>query len=376
MQPAVDISKLPATAQRILDPKSPAPLRQMGARGIAPGLKPHEAVSVIALLTESSDEAVAKSALATLDKLPLPLLASALVPDLPAGVVDLLAPRYASDIAVMEKVLGLPQITMATVVAIAQRASEDVAEIVATNEERVLKHPEIIEKLYMNKATRMSTADRLIELAVRNKLELTGIPAFKEAASAIAEELVVEATKERNFDDEQFVKADEIARKTDFDPKAEDTHIVDPETGEEIVVGKVKPLYAQLADMSISKKIRRAQVGTSAERMILVRDNDRRVATAAIKNPSVQESEIARISASRSVSEDVLRIIATDREWTRSHQVKINLVSNPRCPFAFAAKLIPHLREHELKTLARSKSVAGAVVQAAKQQLQRKGVKL
>jgi hypothetical protein len=80
------------------------------------------------------------------------------------------------------------------------------------------------------------------------------------------------------------------------------------------------------------------------------------------------------MSASRNVSEDVLRTIAMDREWTRSHQIKVNLVQNPRTPFAFAAKLISHLREHELKALARSKNVTGAVSQAARQQLSRRNV--
>ena len=88
----------------------------------------------------------------------------------------------------------------------------------------------------------------------------------------------------------------------------------------------------------------------------------------------MQENEVVRISASRNVSDDVLRIIALDREWTRSHQIKLNLVQNPRTPFAFAAKLIPHLREHELKALAKSKNVTGAVAQAAKQQLSRRNV--
>ena len=56
-----------------------------------------------------------------------------------------------------------------------------------------------IEKLYMNKSVRMSTADRLIELAVRNGLTL-GIPAFKEAAEAIKETLITEPTDEPNFE--------------------------------------------------------------------------------------------------------------------------------------------------------------------------------
>src|ERR1700722_13320130 len=212
MDPPVDIAKLPTPAQRLLDAKSPAPLRQMGAKGIAPGLKPHDALTVVALLAESTDEAVAATARATLDKLPAPLLAGALTPDLPAGVVDVIAPRYAADVAVMEKVLALPQIAMATVATIAAKASEAVAELLATNEERLLQNPAIIEKLYLNKATRMSTADRIIELAVRNKMDLSGIPAFKEAAAAIGEELIAEATAEPNFDDLQFQKTEKIAQ--------------------------------------------------------------------------------------------------------------------------------------------------------------------
>jgi hypothetical protein len=375
MDPPVDVTKLSPPATRILDPKSPAPIRQMGAKGIAPGLKPADALTVIAVLAESEDTSLASLARATLDKLPVQLLTAGLTPDLHPGVVGVIAPRYASDVTIMERVLSLPQIAMATIAEVAAKASEAVAELIATNEERLLKYPAIIEKLYLNRATRMSTADRMIELAVRNKIELTGIPAFKEAAAAIAEELIPEPTAEPNFDDEQFIQTEKIAQSIQIDPTQEDTHIFDPETGEEVAVEKVRPLYAQLAELSVSKKIRRAQVGNSAERMILVRDADRRVAVAAIKSPSIQEAEVVRISAGRSASEDVLRVIALNREWTRHHQIKLNLVSNPRCPFAFAAKLVPHLRDHELKSLARSKNVTGAIATAARQQLERKGQK-
>jgi hypothetical protein len=375
MDPPVDVTKLSSPATRILDPKSPAPIRQMGAKGIAPGLKPADALTVIAVLAESEDTSLASLARATLDKLPVQLLTAGLTPDLHPGVVGVIAPRYASDVTIMERVLSLPQIAMATIAEVAAKASEAVAELIATNEERLLKYPAIIEKLYLNRATRMSTADRMIELAVRNKIELTGIPAFKEAAAAIAEELIPEPTAEPNFDDEQFIQTEKIAQSIQIDPTQEDTHVFDPETGEEVAVEKVRPLYAQLAELSVSKKIRRAQVGNSAERMILVRDADRRVAVAAIKSPSIQEAEVVRISAGRSASEDVLRVIALNREWTRHHQIKLNLVSNPRCPFAFAAKLVPHLRDHELKSLARSKNVTGAIATAARQQLERKGQK-
>jgi hypothetical protein len=377
MEPALDVTQLSPVAQRILDAKTPAAMRMMAARGIAPGLKPADTLAVLALLAESPEEAIAKQAQATLDKLPPPLISGALNADLHPGVLDSVALRYATDAAMMERILGLPQIALPTVERIAMQASEAVTELIATNEDRLIRHPAIIERLYMNKATRMSTSDRMIELAVRNHLELTGIPAFKEAAAAIGEDLIdAEPSAEPTEEDLRFREVTALAEENEIDPANEDTHEFNPETGEEVVKEKMRPLYALIAEMKVSQKIRLAQMGGASERAILVRDMDRRVAVAAIKNPSVQDNEVARISAARNVSEDVLRIIANDREWTRNHQVKLNLVSNPRCPLAFASKLIPFLRDHELKGLARSKNVPGAVQKAAKQQLERKGVKI
>jgi hypothetical protein len=374
VDPPFPIEKLSAVARKMLDAAAPAPLRQLAARGVAPGRKPGEALTVVALLSESDDEAVATTARATLDKLPAPLLNGALAGDLPPGVLALIAPSFARDVAVMEKIVAHPALLSQTVVAIASLASEAVAELVATNEQRLLACPEIIEKLYMNKATRMSTADRILELAVRNKIELKGIPAYKEAAIAIGNELVAMPSIHPTPDDVLFDETGAIADRAKVDASVEDTHRLDEESGDEVVDDRFLPLHARLGMMTISQKIRRAMLGNAAERLLLVRDSNRLVAAAAIKSPSIQENEVVRISGSRSVSDDVLRIIAMDREWTRSHQIKLNLVSNPRTPFAFSAKLITHLREHELKALAKSKNVTGAVATAAKQQLSRRNV--
>ena len=170
MQPPIDVASLSAIAQRILDPKGPPPVRLMAARGVSPGIKPWEALTVIALLALGPDEKVAATARETLANLPGQLLSGAMVTELPSGLIAELAPIYARDPAVMQRLLVLPQFLPETVADAAARASEMVAELIATNEERMIKHPVIIEKLYMNKATRMSTADRLLELAVRHGL--------------------------------------------------------------------------------------------------------------------------------------------------------------------------------------------------------------
>jgi hypothetical protein len=366
----VDIERLPPPARKALQPEAPAPLRMMAARGVIPGAKPADIVTVVALLTESGDAATADAARTTLGKLPAPMLQGALSGDLAGSVIDKLVRARTLDPELVSTILRLPRLLGETLEHLAETADEQRGEVIATNEVLMLQNPSVIEKLYMNKAVRMSTADRLIELAVRNGLEL-GIAAFKEAAAAIQNELIAEPSEEPSFDDLLFKEADELAKQLEA-AEVEDTHEVDEE-GEEQVREKFLPLHAKISQMTITQKIRTAMLGNAAERLILVRDSNRLVAMAAVKSPNMRDNEAVRISAARSVGEDVLRVIAMNREFTRHYQVKLNLVQNPRTPFTFASRLISHLRDNDLKVIGKSKNVSGAVSQAVRQQLSRKG---
>lgn len=371
MLPPVDVTKLPQAALKILAPEAPPGLKQMAAKGVMPGMKPGEVVTVVVLLAHGADQAAAKTAQATLANLPAPVLTGALGYTLEPAVIAELAERYASRADVMEALLAMPSIANETVEAVAGHCSELVAELIAVNEQRLLEHPAIIERLYMNPATRMSTADRIIELAVRNKLELTNIPAYREVAIAIGQELIAEPSPEPTPDDVLFRETLAQGAELGFDALAEDTHTLSDE-GEEQVNDKVKPLYARLGEMTIAQKIRLAMLGSSAERLLLMRDSNKLVAAAAIQSPKIQDAEVIRISASRAVSEEVLRIIARNKDWVQNYQVKVNLVENPRTPFPMVTRLMPYMRESDLKHIAKSKNVTGPVSTAAKQQLQRK----
>lgn len=384
----VDISQLPGPAQKILDPQGPQPLKLMAAKGVVPGLKPGDIVTVISLLTESADASIAKTAGESLGKLPKPLITGALAGEMHPWVLDKLVTTYAADFSFIGLFLQHKSLQDETVITLAGIANEAVTELIATNEERLLTCPAIIEKLYLNKWTRMSTADRILELAVRHKLDLSGIPAFREAAAAIAEELIPDVTPERTFDDDQFDNAAKVAKETRLGEN-EDTHVLDETTGAEVVTEKARTLSAIWADLRPPAKIRLLQLGidalkrdnvaiegtpdASAVRMLGVRDPNPLVAVAAVKSPGITESEIGRIASMRNVSEDVLRVIAMNRDFTRPYTVKLALTANPRTPFAFASQWILHLRETDLRNLAKSKDIAGAVQNAARNQLNRKG---
>lgn len=370
---AIDIGKLPAPAQRILGPGAPPPMRMMAASGIVPGLKPQDVVCVVAVLTEADDAKVAEKARQTIRALPPPILNGALSADLDPVVVDLLADGYSGNAEVVEKLLRQPRIGMAALEILAERADERIGELVATNEAALLENPTVIEKLYMNKRVRMSTADRILALAVRNGLVLS-IPAFKEAAAAIKNELIPEPSPEPTFEDKVAKEVDDISSRIKLDTAVEDTHDVDDE-GKETLKEVMKPLYVQLAELTIPQKIRRATLGDSAERMLLVRDKNRLVATAAVQSPKMNENDAARIATNRQLHEDVLRIIAQNREWTRNYQIRMNLIMNPRTPFSFSSRMIPLLRDNDVRALAKSKNVTTSVQTAARQQLMRKETK-
>ena len=106
----------------------------------------------------------------------------------------------------------------------------------------------------------MSTADRILELAVRNDVDCPGIPAFEQAKKAIEGELIAEPSEEPSFDDVQFNDAQKIAKETVL-AEGEDTHVLDPETGKEEVVDKAKPLHAVWADLRPPSKIRLLTLG-------------------------------------------------------------------------------------------------------------------
>jgi hypothetical protein len=365
----IALELLGAAVQKVLSDGAPLPVQMMAARGVIPGAKPHEIVIAIAVLAGREDEKLRETARNALGKLPPPILNGALTADLPGSVIAQLADLYTNQHEITEQLLRMPRITGPALEVMAAGADERTGELIATNEELMLKHPVVIEKLYMNKRVRMSTADRLIELCVRNNIELS-IPAFKEAALAIKNELIPEPSEEPTFDDVLFKETQEAAARLALDDN-EDTHEIDDE-GEEKVKPKVVPLYARMAEMTVSQKVRCATLGSAAERLLCVRDPNRLVAAAAAKSPLLKEPEAVQISASRAVSEDVLRLISMNKDFTRNYQIKLNLVSNPRTPFTFAARLVPMLRESELKMLAKSKNVTGAISSAVRQQLSKK----
>ena len=86
--------------------------------------------------------------------------------------------------------------------------------------------------------------------------------------------------------------------------------------------------------MSVKDRVRLGMKGDREARNILIRDANRLVSQSVVQNPRITEQEVEAIAAMRSLPEDILRSIASNRQWSRSYPVMHNLARNPRTPIA------------------------------------------
>ena len=105
--------------------------------------------------------------------------------------------------------------------------------------------------------------------------------------------------------------------------------------------------------------------GTREARMILIRDPNRMVAGAVLRNPRLTDAEIESIAAVKTVPEDVLRQIGQNRAWTRSYSVIHNLVRNPRTPIGISLNFINRVQSRDLRALSLNKNTPDVIRQTA-----------
>ncbi len=99
----------------------------------------------------------------------------------------------------------------------------------------------------------------------------------------------------------------------------------------------------------------------------MIKDPNRIVSKAVLKNPRLIDSEIVLISQSKIVSEEILREIADSRKWARLYQVKLALVNNPKTPPHVSINLIRQLRDFDLRSLRWNRNLPGVISTAVKQ---------
>jgi hypothetical protein len=138
---------------------------------------------------------------------------------------------------------------------------------------------------------------------------------------------------------------------------------------------RAKSRYQEIQDLSVPDKVKLAMSGDKEARSILVKDSNKQIQVAVLDSPRITEPEIVAIANSRNVGEELLRKIATNRDWMKNYQIRLGLVNNPKLPLTIGLRIIGTLMISDLKRLAKSKGVSSVLTAAANRFLIKKGIK-
>ncbi|MCP5055802.1 MAG: hypothetical protein GY937_03645 [bacterium] len=346
-------------AEKYVRRDAPIGVRRMAAGGALP-LEPVELATVLFALIHDPDDEVKSKAQESLEQLPESVANTVATSEAHPALLSWLAQAWKDDGDRTERLALNPAVDDRTLAYLASLPHPRVVEIVANNQQAMLRHPAIVDSLGDNRLTGRATIDRILTFLgldrpsgeVEEPNEESDLPPVEE----ITDEAAAEALRALLGDD-----ASEF-----------DTDLIQEAEGE-LDEDETSNLYALIQSMNVMQKIKLARMGNKEARGLLVRDRNKLVSTAAIRSPKMTDNEIEGLAKSRNIADEILRIIANNREWTRNYQVKIGLATNPKCPVPTAMKFLNFLQERDLRNIMKSKDVATPISTHARRLLQKKG---
>lgn len=126
----------------------------------------------------------------------------------------------------------------------------------------------------------------------------------------------------------------------------------------------------RVGKMGFTERLKAALAGSREMRAVLVRDTNKMIAAAVLSSPRLTGSEVESFSRMANVGEEVLRIIASNRVWTKNYGIVIGLVKNPKTPLAMSMNLLPRLNDRDLSTLAVDRNVPDSLRATARKRSQ------
>ena len=125
----------------------------------------------------------------------------------------------------------------------------------------------------------------------------------------------------------------------------------------------------RVSKMTTPQKLKAATKGTKEMRAILVRDPNKLISAAVMSSPKLTPQEVEVISRMASVSEDVLRMIGSNRSWMKNYKIASGLTKNPKTPLALSLHLLHRINDKDLTTLAVDRNVPEQLRVAAKKRI-------
>jgi len=219
--------------------------------------------------------------------------------------LELIAGIRLNEVSVIGALLKKPLLPVTLLKSLAAHCQGDVFARLAQQTRLLNQYPEVAEILADNQR---------VGEDVKHRLGLLAEPA--------AEEEVFEPLEAEEEPPEEVSEADE--------------------TGEHL------SKYQQALDMPVSDKIKVAMTGDKEWRSLLIKEPNKLVSAAVLKNPRITDGEVLAIVKNKSSSEELIRLITLNNEWLKNYEIKRALVMHNRTPLPTAMRFMNILTEKDL----------------------------
>ena len=377
--------------EAIISGKAPQPARLAAARGMLP-LQQGDLLEVLVALTTSDDAQISAAATETLkSESPEDLLLAAKAEDTAPNVLAYLATQPDGTSEVYEAtILNVRTPDQALAKLAATTAHSSLLELITINQQRLVRCPEIIDAILQNPACGGEAERRARETRkeffekergarqIADELRARGQTAaaeFFETAELttpggdlslddawlIAQHIEV---SDADLDDAWLPaeRYDELVSESAADVSANFQRVIEHERLERGDVSTERvSLIRKIMFMNTKDRMKLAMKGDREARSILIRDSNKVVCSAVVNNPRITEQEIENIAAMRTISDEVLRLIALNRSWARSYPIIHNLARNPRTPIPTVMNILIRIKTKDLQNLTQNRNVSEAV---------------
>lgn len=377
--------KIPDAIKQYIKRDASKDARMLAAKAAIP-MSPLVQVTVLTFLLGDPEKEVQDQAKASLLEMPESMLKGLFKENLHPKTIDFFVKNKTESEDLMEQIVLNKNTPDEAFVHLAANSSGKVLEIISNNQMRMLRCVDIANGFKKNPNASKAAVEKVVSFLRMSGVQLEGESAVltdnevnklikhtqKQVASVKNIQAAVPVQELDDEDDEEDFYSD------DEDDFADDGSFGDDEFGDgdaDLFDEKAqyeeedsKGIEAKLADMTVPQKVKIALMGNKEVRGILIKDPNKIVATAVIKSPKLTDNEVHSIAQMRSVNDEIIRTIASNKDWVKNYTIKLALANNPKTPLPIALKFMRFLNMKDIGDLSRNKNVSPQIQKLAKQQ--------
>jgi hypothetical protein len=343
--------------QGIIKGEVPRQVRLFAAQGLLP-VPREDLLALQTLLSSDPDEELAKTAAESIKQENLEVVLAWLREHPPEGVILDLLVRIRQEEAIWAAVAAHANVADETLRVLARNATPFVQDIIMTNQVRLMNCLEILDDLRANPHVNQVVLRRVREFEEEFIEKALAEEAEVREAARQSIEVALESLRSIGA---QFPNERSMPFPSTADPALE-----------EAVERSDVSAFGKLLNMNIKEKILCALKGSREERAILINSRNRLILRAVLSGPKLTEREVEQFAASRSVSDEVIRIISANNRWLRLYPVVLALALNPKTPVQTSLRLLPRLSHRDASRVSRDRNVNPVVRRKAAEFLERR----